>query len=208
MTTTLVILTVLTSIAALRRRALFSKLLLSPYRIAYHKEWYRIVTHGFIHADYLHLAVNMIVLYSFGEAVEMTFDALHAEGLTSVPTLHYFILYFGGMVIATLSTIAKHKDAYDYSAVGASGAVSAVLFAFIFFSPWSKLYLMGVIPVPGIVFGPLYLWYSSHMSRRAADNVNHDAHFYGAIFGFLYPIAIDPQLLWHFLHQLKTVING
>jgi membrane associated rhomboid family serine protease len=202
MTITLVILTVLTSIAALKRRAVFNKLLLSPYRMVHHKEWYRIVTHGFIHADYVHLAVNMIVLYSFGEAVEMTFDALHAEGMTSTPTLHYLALYFGGMVVATLSTIAKHKDAYDYSAVGASGAVSAVLFAFIFFRPWSMLYLMGVIPVPGVIFGPLYLWYSSYMGKRAADNVNHDAHFYGAILGFLYPIAINPQLLWSFVYQL------
>lgn len=202
MTITLVILTVLASIAALKRRAIFERLLLSPYRMVYHKEWYRIVTHGFIHADYVHLAVNMIVLYSFGEAVEMTLDAMHAEGITSIPTLHFLLLYFGGMAVATVSTIAKHKDAYDYSAVGASGAVSAVLFASIFFRPWSMLYLMGVIPVPGIVFGPLYLWYSSYMGRRAADNVNHDAHFYGAIFGFLYPIAVNPQLLWHFVCQL------
>jgi membrane associated rhomboid family serine protease len=202
MTVAIVILTVLVSIAALRNRAIFDKLLLSPYRMAHHKEWYRIVTHGFIHADYLHLAVNMVVLYSFGGAVEMTLDALRAEEITSAPTLHFLALYLGGMAIATLSTIAKHKDAYSYSAVGASGAVSAVLFAFIFFQPWDMIYLMGVIPVPGVVFGPLYLWYSSYMGRRAADKVNHDAHFYGAIFGFLYPIAIDPQLLWHFVQQL------
>ncbi|MDR1022049.1 MAG: rhomboid family intramembrane serine protease [Prevotellaceae bacterium] len=202
MTIILVAVTVLVSITALKQRPIFDKLLLSPYRMVYHKEWYRIVTHGFIHADYVHLAVNMIVLYSFGGAVEMWLDELHAEGMTSLPMLHYFALYFGGMVVATISTIAKHKDVYDYSAVGASGAVSAVLFTFIFFQPWSMLYLMGVIPVPGIVFGPLYLWYSSYMGRRSADNVNHDAHFYGAIFGFLYPIAIDPQLLVNFIRQL------
>ncbi|MDR0711918.1 MAG: rhomboid family intramembrane serine protease [Prevotellaceae bacterium] len=202
MTIALVILTALVSIAAFKRRAIFDKLLLSPYRMVYHKEWYRIITHGFIHADYVHLAVNMIVLYSFGEAVETILDELHVTGITSVPMLHYFALYFGGMVVATISTITKHKDVYDYSAVGASGAVSAVLFAFIFFQPWNMLYLMGVIPVPGVVFGPLYLWYSSYMGKRAADNVNHDAHFYGAIFGFLYPIAINPQLLWHFVYQL------
>ena len=202
MTITLIALTALASIAALKRRAIFDRLLLSPYRMVYHKEWYRIVTHGFVHADYVHLAVNMIVLYSFGKAVEMTLDALRIDGITSIPALHYLALYFGGMVAATVSTIAKHKDVYDYSAVGASGAVSAVLFAFIFFQPWSMLYLMGVIPVPGVVFGPLYLWYSSYMGKRAADNVNHDAHFYGALFGFLYPIAINPQLLWHFVCQL------
>jgi membrane associated rhomboid family serine protease len=202
MTIALVILTVLVSLAAFKRHAIFDKLLLSPYRMVYHKEWYRIITHGFVHAGYVHLAVNMIVLYSFGGAVEMILDDLHAEGITSAPMFHYLALYFGGMVIATLSTIAKHKDVYDYSAVGASGAVSAVLFAFIFFQPWNKLYLMGLIPIPGIVFGPLYLWYSSYMGKRAADNVNHDAHFYGAIFGFLYPIAINPQLVWHFVYQL------
>ncbi|MDR0414638.1 MAG: rhomboid family intramembrane serine protease [Prevotellaceae bacterium] len=201
-TIALVAATVLASITALNQRTIFDKLMLSPYRMVYHKEWYRIITHGFIHADYIHLAVNMVVLYSFGSAVEMWLDALHMAGTTSLPMLHYAVLYFGGMVIATISTIAKYKDTYDYSAVGASGAVSAVLFSFIFFQPWSRLYLMGIIPIPGIIFGPLYLWYSSYMGRRAADNVNHDAHFYGAIFGFLYPIAIDPQLLMNFIHQL------
>jgi len=106
------------------------------------------------------------------------------------------------MVVASLSDLAKRKNVYSYASVGASGAVSAVLFAYVFFEPWSKLLLMGVLPVPGVVFAPLYLWYSSHMAKRGGDNVNHDAHFYGAVFGFIYPLLIEPSLLWHFINQL------
>ncbi|MDR2938677.1 MAG: rhomboid family intramembrane serine protease, partial [Prevotellaceae bacterium] len=197
MTLTIVIITVLVSIACFRRRDVFEKLLLSPYRVMHNREWWRVITHGFVHADYLHLAVNMLVLYSFGEAVELWLGAT-----TNFPKLHYFVLYFGGMVVAGIPDLVKRKEVYHYASVGASGAVSAVLFAFIFFQPWSKLLLMGVIPIPGIIFGPLYLWYSSYMARRGGDNVNHDAHFYGAVFGFVYPLFVEPSLLQHFLSEL------
>ena len=198
LTLPIVLVTCAVSIVCFRRRSVFEKLMLSPYRVKYDREWWRIITHGFVHADYLHLAINMMVLYSFGEAVEAWLGA----GITQFPTAHYFTLYFGGMVVASFSDLVKRKDVYDYAAVGASGAVSAVLFAFIFFQPWSKLMLMGVIPIPGIIFGPLYLWYSSYMARRGGDNVNHDAHFYGAVFGFIYPMLVDSSLLWHFINQL------
>ncbi len=198
MTLPIVIATVIVSIVCLRRRDLFEKLLLSPYRVRHSREWWRIITHGFVHADYVHLAVNMLVLYSFGEAVEGWLGA----GFTRFPIAHYLVLYFGGMVVACIPDLVKRKDAYDYASVGASGAVSAVLFAFIFFQPWSKLYLMGLLPIPGIIFGPLYLWYSSYMGKKGGDNVNHDAHFYGAVFGFAYPIFIEPSLVQHFVNQL------
>ncbi len=198
MTIAIVIITCIVSIVCFKRRDVFDKLLLSPYRVKHNKEWWRIITHGFVHADYVHLAVNMLVLYSFGEAVERWLDT----GFTRFPQLHYIVLYFGGMVVASISDLAKRKDQYSYASVGASGAVSAVLFAFIFFQPWSKLYFMGILPIPGIIFGPLYLWYSSYMSKRGGDNVNHDAHFYGAVFGFVYPIFIEPDLVMHFINQL------
>lgn len=198
MTLPIVIITCIVSIVCFRRRDVFEKLLLSPYRVKHSREWWRIISHGFVHADYVHLAVNMLVLYSFGGAIEGWLGA----GITHFPIVRYLILYFGGMVVAGIPDLVKRKDVYDYASVGASGAVSAVLFAFIFFQPWSKLYFMGVLPIPGIIFGPLYLWYSSYMSKRGGDNVNHDAHFYGAVFGFVYPMFIEPSLLWHFVNQL------
>lgn len=193
----IVIVTVAVSILALRERRWFDTLMLSPYRVVHDKQWYRIITHGFIHADYIHLAVNMIVLYSFGEAVEVMFGMV-----SNLWILHFLVLYFFGMVAASITTIAKHKDNYSYASVGASGAVSAVLFAFIFMQPWEKLWIMGILPVPGIIFGPLYLWYSSYMGKRGGDNVNHDAHMYGALFGFLYPMLVEPGLLRHFIDSL------
>jgi membrane associated rhomboid family serine protease len=201
MNITFIIITVILSAISLKQREWFDRFKLSPYRMVYLKEWYRIITHGFIHADYMHLAVNMLVLYSFGAAVESMFADLH-QGQTWIGYLHYAAIYLIGMMVASLTTVRKYKDMYTYAAVGASGAVSAVLFAFIFFEPWHKIYLMGVIPIPGIVFGPLYLWYSSYMGRRGGGNVNHDAHFYGAVFGFCYPLATHPYMLHHFISSL------
>lgn len=197
MTLIIIIITALVSILAFRDRLLFNRLALSPYQIVHRREWYRVITHGFIHGDYLHLAINMLVFYSFGRAVESYI------GMYSVyVNPHFFLLYFGGMIVATITTIIKYKNNYSYMAVGASGAVAAVLFASIFFNPWKMLYFMGVIPIPGIVFGVLYLWYSSRMSRKSADNINHDAHFYGAIFGLLYPLVINPKLIFDFVQML------
>lgn len=166
-------------------------------------QWHRIITHGFIHADSIHLLVNMIVLFSFGRSVENQFDILakNHQAISSA-TLHMLILYFVGMIIASSTTIFKHKNNYQYNSVGASGAVSAVVFAAIFFSPKNTILIMGIIPIPAILFGILYLIYSQYKSRKGNDNVNHDAHFIGAVFGFIYPVIIDPSLLKYFINTL------
>jgi membrane associated rhomboid family serine protease len=103
-----------------------------------------------------------------------------------------------------LFSIFKHKNNPYYSAVGASGAVMAVVFTTIFFDPWNKLWFFGVIPIPGIVFGILYLAYSVYMGKKNADNIGHDAHFTGAIFGFIFPILINFQLVSIFLDKLLS----
>ena len=197
LTLIIIIITVLVSIAAFESPRLFDRLALSPYVIIRNKEWHRIVTHGFIHANWAHLLINMLVLYSFGQSL------MYYLGWCSEKyIIHYLFIYFGGMVFATITTIAKHRNNYAYRGIGASGAVSAVMFACIFFAPWSELLLMAVIPVPGIIFAVLYLFYCSYMSRKANDNINHDAHFYGAVFGFIYPVLIDPLLWKLFMQQL------
>jgi len=118
------------------------------------------------------------------------------------PNYYYFILYISAIIIATLTTLQKQKDNMLYTAVGASGAVSAVLFACIFFNPWQKLLFWAIMPIPGIVFGILYLWYSHYMSKRSQDNINHDAHFLGALYGLTFPVLISPSLFYVFLEQL------
>jgi len=144
----------------------------------------------------------MVVLLSFGLAVESLFSQLKEAEIIRFPILHFFTLYFGGIIISCLSTIRRYKDAVYYRGVGASGAVSAVVFVSIFFRPLSNLYIMGVIPIPAIVFGLAYLIYSHYMSRRASDSINHSAHFAGAIFGFIYPLLIDPKLIMVFVNGL------
>ncbi|MDD3893309.1 MAG: rhomboid family intramembrane serine protease, partial [Bacteroidales bacterium] len=174
----------------------------------YHKkQWYRLITHAFVHADYMHLFINMLVFLSFGIVVEKMFGELKLIGIISNPTFHFVTLYLGGTIIASLTTLKKHKDNYYYNSVGASGAVSAIVFTSIFFQPLSNLYLMGIIPIPAIVFGVVYLVYSNYMSRKSTDNINHDAHFIGAVFGFIYPLLIDPKLFKIFLNQLGLWVN-
>jgi membrane associated rhomboid family serine protease len=165
--------------------------------MVHNNEWYRMLTHGFIHGSYPHLIINMIVLYSFGKAIEYYFGLVTEKVIP-----HYFVLYFGGMIVSTITTTIKRRNNPGYMAVGASGAVSAVLFACIFFAPWHKLLLMGVIPIPGIVFAVLYVLYSSYMSKKGNDNIGHDAHLWGALFGLIYPIVIHPDLFESFIYQL------
>jgi membrane associated rhomboid family serine protease len=202
MTIAIIIVTVLVSFLAFRERKLMDKLLLSPYRIIHLKEWHRLLTHIFVHADYMHLAVNMLVFFSFGIFAENLFDQLRDTGYISSPLLHFATLYFGGAVVSSLTTVRKHRNNSYYQAVGASGGVSAVVFISIFFQPLSNLWLMGIIPIPAILFGVGYLAYSHYMSKRSSDNVNHDAHFVGAVFGFIYPILISPSLVKFFLSEL------
>ena len=197
LTLTIIIITALASIAAFESPNMFNRMLLSPYMIVQRKEWYRVISHGFIHADWTHLIINMLVFYSFGQLL-MQYLSFYLGN----EVLHFLVIYFGGMVFATVTTIIKNRDNYAYRGVGASGAVSAVLFTCIFFSPWSELLLMAVIPIPGIVFAVLYLAYCSYMSRNGRDNINHDAHLYGALFGFIYPILVEPQLLRFFIEKL------
>jgi membrane associated rhomboid family serine protease len=205
MTLLIIITTVAISMLAFSNQQIMDKLLLSPYRTIHSKEWHRLVTHGFVHADYLHLFVNMFVLYSFGSAVENIFGSLKESGIIHSATLNFGILYFGGIVIASLTTLKKYKDNFYYQSVGASGAVSAIVFTFIFFDPFSKLLFMFIIPIPAIVFGIAYLAYSYYMSKREGDYINHDAHFVGSVFGLIYPLLINPKLIVIFLGKLGII---
>lgn len=202
MTYVIIAITAIVSFAAFGNSILFQRLLFNPYIVFKRNEWYRLISHAFVHANFLHLFVNMIVLLSFGRYVESIFRQLHTIGSIGLPQLHFILLYLGAGVISTLTTLKKHKNDPYYQSVGASGAVSAIVFFSIFFSPLEKLYLMAIIPIPGIIFAIAYLFYSNYMSRREGDNINHDAHFVGAVFGFIYPILINPKLFFFFLKQL------
>jgi membrane associated rhomboid family serine protease len=196
----IVIITSVVSIYAFYNKELVDQLSLKPNLVYHRFQVHRILTHSLIHADWVHLIVNMYVLYVFGEVCLNNF-ALYFGGKAN---LYFFQLYFFSLIASSLFSIFKHKNNPYYSAIGASGAVMAVVFTSIFFDPWNKLWFFGIVPVPGIVFGILYLIYSIYMGKKNSDNIGHDAHFTGAIFGFLYPLLIDFHLLSQFLDKLLS----
>ncbi len=200
MTVYIVIITVLVSLAAFSNRQLMSKLIFNPYLVSHRKEWYRFITSGFIHADGMHLFFNMFVFFSFGTVVEGYYgDVFPVNG-----TFYFILLYLGGLVISIAPTYAKHKDNYSYNALGASGAVSSVLFTAILFNPLAPVYIFNIIKLPGVVAGVGYLIAEYYLSKKGADNVNHDAHIWGAIFGLVYTIGLKPILFLEFFQNLMN----
>ena len=201
MTFIIVLLTSAISIIAFSNRAVFFRLQFNPYQVFHRREWYRMVTHGVLHVNWAHLIINMLVLFSFGNTIETTFRLMSYRTWMKLPMLCYVIFYLLSLVISSLTTLYKHKDDFRYNSVGASGAVSAVLFCCIFFDPQMTLLFMGIVPIKAFVFGPLYLLYSWYSARKSNDNINHDAHLLGAVFGFCFPIIIDVRLIEQFLGQ-------
>lgn len=203
MTIILIVITVAVSFAAFKSPKLMDQLQFNASKIYHKKEYHRLITHAFVHANWEHLFVNMIVLFSFGRAIEMYFKYNFGNKFIQ----YYILLYFGGILVSNIYAMIKHRNNYFYNSVGASGAVSAVLFAAIFFDPWNSIYFFGILPIPGIVFAVLYLIYSYQMSTKQKDNVAHDAHFLGALFGFIFPILLNPMLFEEFLDKLFGLIK-
>ena len=195
----IIIITVIISIYALYNQEVFGRLKFNAYAIRHHGEGWRFLTYGLIHADWVHLFINMFVLYSFGKAV---IDAYHFY-FDMKGYMFYLLLYVGGIVFSVLFDFGKHKDDMYYNAVGASGAVSAVLFASILLYPTGTVMLFPIpFPLPSVLFGAFYLIYSAVMARRAKDNIGHNAHFWGAVFGIVFTVALKPNLAISFYKQV------
>ncbi len=186
--------TVLVSWLAFNNPRLAERLILWPPAIDRKHEYDRLVTHGFIHADFQHLLFNMITLYFFGRAVEGWF-------VPYIGGIGFMLFYLSAILVAILPTYLRHRHDSRYRSLGASGAVSAVLFTFILVQPWS-LIIVFVIPVPAIVYGVLYVGYSIWMDRQGRDNVNHSAHLWGAGYGILFTLMMEPRVGPAFLANL------
>jgi membrane associated rhomboid family serine protease len=182
---------------------LFNQLLFRPYTIVREKEWYRFLTSAWVHGGFFHLFVNLFVLYGFGNVLEIYFTAWFG----GIGKFYYLLLFLVSIVLSHLSTYFKHIDNYAYASVGASGGVSGVLFATIMLEPLQNLYLFALIPIPGIVFGVLYLIYSQQMANRSNDNINHEAHFYGALAGILVLVLLRPSVVPDFFQQLLRLVQ-
>ncbi len=196
----LIILISLVSILAFSQPSVMEQFQFNAFKVFHRNQYYRLISHALVHANWEHLLVNMIVLFSFGKAVEHYF----AINFGANGRFYYLALFILSIIFSSLASLVKQRNNVYYNAVGASGATSAILFAAIFFDPWAKIYFFGILPMPGIIFGALYLYYSYYMSRKNIDNIGHDAHFLGAVFGFFAPVFLRPTLLNDFLSLLMN----
>ena len=206
-TLTIVIATVVISLIGFRNSDFLLRMMFSPYMIFHNKQYDRFITHAFIHdpKNLFHLLFNMFVLYQFGTNVELFFKA-NSPGRG---TLYFIILYLGGIIFSSLRDYVKHKDDPNYLALGASGAVSAVLFSHIMIYPATELYLFFIpIAIPSFVFGILYLGLEQYLDRKGRDHVAHGAHFYGAVFGIIFTLFTDFSILPEFFSQINNYLQS
>lgn len=194
---------VIVSLIAMNNQDVLSKAIMWPYGVKRYNQFYRFITSGFIHADYMHLFFNMFTLFFFGKAVEAYFSFYGLGG-----NIAYIGLYFLGLIASDLPTYFKQKDNYNYHCLGASGAVSAVVFAAIVFNPWGSIYLFGALKLSSFLYAVLYIAYCVYMSKKGGDNINHDAHLWGALFGLGFTIALiaalQPDLLQVIFDEIKN----
>lgn len=209
-TLVIVIITCLISIGGFSNGKTIDDLIFAPPAIAHRRQWYRFITHGLIHADAFHLIFNMLALYSFGELLETRiFSSSCVFG--PMGKLFFLLLYIGGLIVASLPDFFKYRNNYQFRSLGASGAVSAVVFASILLLPKAGIGFMLIpgISIPGYIFGPLYLAVSAYLDKRGGGNVNHGAHFWGAVFGLIFTfIAVrvfgNLDIIENFKEQLSA----
>jgi membrane associated rhomboid family serine protease len=200
LTVILIAITAITSILAFNRPGMMDRWMFMPYRIKHRNQWDRFVLSGFIHKDYMHLLFNMFTFYFFGGVVELFLRYKFGVGLGGILFVLFYIL---GIVISDLPTYKKHQEDSYYRALGASGGTAATVFASIILMPLSDICFFGVICLPGFILGVLFLIYSYVKGQKGEDNINHDAHLYGAIFGIVFILILSPSSAGMFLEQIK-----
>jgi len=200
LTTLIIGITAITSILAFNRPEMMDRWMFMPYRIKNRSQWDRFILSGFIHKDYMHLLFNMFTFYFFGGVVEMflrySFGAVAGGAL-------FVGFYLLGIIIADIPTYKKHQDDSQYRALGASGGTSATVFASIIIMPMADICLFAILCLPGFILGVLFLIYSYVKGKRGEDNINHDAHLYGAIFGIIFILILSPSSAAQFVEQVK-----
>jgi len=183
----IIIITCIVSFLAFQKQEVIDELIFYPPAINNQKQWYRFITCGFIHADFMHLAFNMYSLWMFGAAVEDAFTRIFGN----MGEAYYIFLYLSSLVACLMPTYAKNIDNYYYKSLGASGAVSAIVFTYIFIGPTEDLGLifLPMVEAPAFLFGIIYLSVSAYLAKKGTSNINHSAHLWGAIYGIVFLIA-------------------
>jgi membrane associated rhomboid family serine protease len=201
-TIALIIANVIFSLAGFSNAAMVDKTIMWPYRVARENQYFRFITSGFLHADYMHLIFNMFTLFFFGRNLELFFGFYGLGGQIS-----YLALYFLALIASDIPSYIKHKNDYGYRSLGASGAVAAVVFATIVFSPWSSIYIYGALKISAVVYAALYILYCVYMGKKNNDHVNHDAHLWGSVFGLAFTLVLiaylQPGLFSGIIEELK-----
>jgi membrane associated rhomboid family serine protease len=190
--------TIITSLMAFSNENLYGKLILHPYNVSRGRYIYTVITSGLIHKDWMHLFFNMLSFYFFAFQLE--------------PVLGHWqfaVLYVASLILSDMPSVMKHRENYNYYSLGASGAVSAVVFSAILYNPLGQMMILPLpIPIPAVIFGVLYLVYCSYASKYSRDNVNHDAHFYGALSGLMITIIFHPGILPGFFQQITERVQS
>ncbi|SMD34857.1 Rhomboid family protein [Reichenbachiella faecimaris] len=197
-TIVIIIANVVVSYLGLQNHNLQYKLTMNPVAVLRQGQWYRVVTSGFIHSNWAHLGFNMFTFYFFGQLVEQIFTALKGD----LGGIYFVVFYLLGIVISDLPSLLKHKDHPHYNSLGASGGVAAVVFCSILFFPTNNICLYGFICIPGFILGAIYLIYSYTKGKQLSDNVNHDAHLIGAVFGLVFSLIMEPRVMASFIQQI------
>ncbi len=198
----LIAINILFSLVGFSNPSFLNKTIMWPYGVKRNGQYYRFISSGFLHADFMHLFFNMFTLYFFGRNIEQIFNVIFANG-----AIWYVVLYFTALVISDLPSYFKHNDNNNYRSLGASGAVSAIVFAAVLFNPWAQFRLYGFIAMSATVFAVLYIAYCVYMGKKQNDNVNHDAHLWGSLYGlaatFLLVAALRPDIFPGIIEELK-----
>lgn len=198
------LITLVFSIISFRSKKIFEWAVFMPVLIKKEKSYYRFLTSGFIHANWLHLILNVYVLYVFGHAVETNFKLFFGK----FSGLYFVIMYLTAIIISEIPLYIKNRNNPEYASLGASGAVSAIVFSFIMFQPTGSIGIILLpITLPSVLLGVLFLLYSAYMSKYGSDNIAHSAHFTGALYGFIFPVIISIEVLYSFLTQINQIIK-
>ena len=188
----------LVTYVAWKQPELHAKLMLNPYQTVQQKQYWRLLTSGFVHNNPMHLFLNLFTLFFFGAAIERIFNVYFPQA----GALLFILLFVTAVIVANVPTLIKHRNNPHYNSLGASGGVSALVLAFVLFDPLRDLCLYAIICLPGYILGAIFIVYSIIMGKRGRDNINHDAHLWGAIYGVIFVLLLRPSTIETFIDSI------